>query len=235
MDFSIAALLSDHFSYKHQSMQLHIWSGQTRMSGSGNNRQLTCQAESLSMHLINMWLSANAPSRLTVLSTDTKIIKSQRTTVNSLALFKFEYITKVVMSLVIFTQYHKFNHHQFYFNLLSHKFMMHKGTSYNMKFNSQYVNIIDTFLSFKARNRNVHEWERQCCGLTLYWKMALLCDISHHVSDLNTKLQGQHKLISDMFGASRAFTMRLKLFQKQLVNVNLYIFLPVTFSIRVDH
>jgi hypothetical protein len=30
---------------------------------------------------------------------------------------------------------------------------------------------------------------------------ALLCDISQHTNDLNTKLQGQEKLISGKFGA----------------------------------
>jgi hypothetical protein len=51
--------------------------------------------------------------------------------------------------------------------------------------------------------------------------LALLCVFSHYVNGLNAKLQGQHKLISDMFGAVRAFEMKLKLFQKQLENVNL--------------
>jgi hypothetical protein len=49
----------------------------------------------------------------------------------------------------------------------------------------------------------------------------LLCDISHHVNDLNIKLQGQHKLIFYMSVAARAFEMKLKLFRKQLENVNL--------------
>jgi hypothetical protein len=48
------------------------------------------------------------------------------------------------------------------------------------------------------------------------WDLTLLCDISHHV--LNTKLQGQP--ISDMLGAVRAFVKKLKLFLKQLGNIN---------------
>jgi hypothetical protein len=51
--------------------------------------------------------------------------------------------------------------------------------------------------------------------------LALLYDISHHVNNLNTKLQGQYKVIFDMFGAVRAFEMKLKLFRKQLKNVNM--------------
>jgi hypothetical protein len=39
--------------------------------------------------------------------------------------------------------------------------------------------------------------------------LALLCDTSHHIHDFNTKLQGQQKLISDMFGAVTAFEMKL--------------------------
>jgi hypothetical protein len=53
------------------------------------------------------------------------------------------------------------------------------------------------------------------------WDLALLSNISHHINDSNTKLQGQYKLISDMFGAVRAFKIKLKLFQKHLENVNL--------------
>jgi hypothetical protein len=51
--------------------------------------------------------------------------------------------------------------------------------------------------------------------------LALLCEISHHINDLNIKLQGQQKLISDMFGAVRPFEMKLRIFLKQLENVNL--------------
>jgi hypothetical protein len=55
----------------------------------------------------------------------------------------------------------------------------------------------------------------------LLWDLALLCVISHHLNDLYTKIKRQWKLIFDMFGAVRAFDMKLKLFQKQLENVNL--------------
>jgi hypothetical protein len=54
-----------------------------------------------------------------------------------------------------------------------------------------------------------------------HWELASLCDISHHLNDLNTKYQGQQEFISDMFGAVRTFEMKLKIFQKQLKNVNL--------------
>jgi hypothetical protein len=48
------------------------------------------------------------------------------------------------------------------------------------------------------------------------WDLVLLCDISHHVNELSTKLQGQQKLISDMFGAVRAFEVKLKLFLERV-------------------
>jgi hypothetical protein len=47
--------------------------------------------------------------------------------------------------------------------------------------------------------------------------LVLLCDSSQHLNDLNTKLQGQQKLVSDIFEA-RAFEMTLKLLWKQLEN-----------------
>jgi hypothetical protein len=46
------------------------------------------------------------------------------------------------------------------------------------------------------------------------WDLALLYDISHHESDLHTKLQGQQKPIFDMFRAVRDFEMKLELFLK---------------------
>jgi hypothetical protein len=45
--------------------------------------------------------------------------------------------------------------------------------------------------------------------------------VSHHINDLITNLQDQQKLISGMFEAVRALEIKLKLFWKQLENVNL--------------
>jgi len=53
---------------------------------------------------------------------------------------------------------------------------------------------------------------------------ALLCDTSHYLNGLNTKLHSQQKLISDMFQTVTDFEMKLKLFWKQLENVNLCLF-----------
>jgi hypothetical protein len=53
------------------------------------------------------------------------------------------------------------------------------------------------------------------------WGLALICDIRYHLNYLSTKLQGQQKLIFDMFGAVRAFGMELKLCRKHLEDVNL--------------
>jgi RNA processing factor Prp31 len=47
----------------------------------------------------------------------------------------------------------------------------------------------------------------------------LQCDISYHLNDLNVKLRHQQKLISDMFGAVTDFDTKLKLFLKQVENV----------------
>jgi hypothetical protein len=44
------------------------------------------------------------------------------------------------------------------------------------------------------------------------WNLAMLCDISHHINNLNTKLKSQQKLISGMSGVVRAFEMKLKLY-----------------------
>jgi len=52
-------------------------------------------------------------------------------------------------------------------------------------------------------------------------RFGIAYDNRHHLNDLNTKLQGQQKLISDMFGAVIDFEMKLNLFWKWLENVNL--------------
>jgi hypothetical protein len=64
----------------------------------------------------------------------------------------------------------------------------------------------------------------ELCDEKWLWNFALLCDISHYLNDLNTKLKDQQKLISDMSRAARAFEM--KPFWKQLENVNLCHFFP---------
>jgi len=52
------------------------------------------------------------------------------------------------------------------------------------------------------------------------WDLALVCDMSQF-KRLNTKLQGQQKIVCYVFGPVRAFEMKLKLFQKALEYVNL--------------
>jgi hypothetical protein len=46
------------------------------------------------------------------------------------------------------------------------------------------------------------------------WNLALLCVISHHLNDLKYQTSTSTELISDTFGAVRAFEMKLE-------NVNL--------------
>jgi hypothetical protein len=54
--------------------------------------------------------------------------------------------------------------------------------------------------------------------------LAFLADITHHVNDLNTKLQGKGRLVSDMFSDVKSFQLILKLCAKQLNEGNLYHF-----------
>jgi hypothetical protein len=66
--------------------------------------------------------------------------------------------------------------------------------------------------------------------------LALLSDISCHVSDINTIHQGQNKFTSDILWEVRASEMKLKLFRKQTENVNLcHIYsCNLVFFIRMD-
>jgi hypothetical protein len=54
--------------------------------------------------------------------------------------------------------------------------------------------------------------------------LAFLADISHHVNDLNTKLQGKGRLFCDMVSNVKSFHLKLKLFAEQLNEGNLYHF-----------
>jgi len=66
------------------------------------------------------------------------------------------------------------------------------------------------------------------------WYLELLCDFRQYLQDLSNTLQGQQKLISDMFATVRAFEMEPKLYWKRLENFNV-IFPPVICFIRMDH
>jgi hypothetical protein len=80
---------------------------------------------------------------------------------------------------------------------------------------------VETFFSFESRNRHFMNKKGKVVAelrdKKFLWDLALLCGISRHANDLNTKPQVQQKLISDV----RAFEMKLKLFRKQLENVNM--------------
>ena len=47
--------------------------------------------------------------------------------------------------------------------------------------------------------------------------LFFLCDITFHVNDLNTQLQGKDLLIFQLVGAVKAFKMKLQLFRSQLL------------------
>jgi hypothetical protein len=53
------------------------------------------------------------------------------------------------------------------------------------------------------------------------WDFALLCDISHHLNYLYTKIQGPQSSFITSLGLSRDCLMKLKLFWKLYENVNL--------------
>jgi hypothetical protein len=60
--------------------------------------------------------------------------------------------------------------------------------------------------------------------------LALLCDITHHLNDINAKFQGQQKVISDICGVVRAFEMKLNYFgnsSKMLTSaISLHVIFP---------
>lgn len=76
-------------------------------------------------------------------------------------------------------------------------------------------NEIQTFLQANGRDTSVmtdRHWRADLCFLT---------DITQHLNDLNQKLQGKDKLVSDMFEKITAFQRQLQLFTAQLKMSNL--------------
>jgi hypothetical protein len=63
----------------------------------------------------------------------------------------------------------------------------------------------------------------ELCNKIGFFDLEFLCDIRHQLNGLNTKLQGQLKPICNMFWAVRAFVMQLRLFPKNVKNVNVLI------------
>jgi hypothetical protein len=65
---------------------------------------------------------------------------------------------------------------------------------------------------------------RKLFGPEWLWDLAFLADITHHVNDLNTRLQGKGRLVFFMFSDVKSSQLTLKLFAKQLNEGNLYHF-----------
>jgi hypothetical protein len=91
--------------------------------------------------------------------------------------------------------------------------------------------VLKRFSSFEARNRMFMNENGKVVSKSGFgiWHCY---EKSDHVYDLNTKLQGQQKLICDMFGNVSAFEMKLKLFRNSW-NVSFF-FLNICF-IKIDH
>ncbi|PVD36572.1 hypothetical protein C0Q70_03557 [Pomacea canaliculata] len=65
------------------------------------------------------------------------------------------------------------------------------------------------------------------------WDLAILCDITSHLNELNTKLQGKDKLISHVYADITAFQAKLLLFIQQAGRMELVHF-PTCTSLRQD-
>lgn len=51
-------------------------------------------------------------------------------------------------------------------------------------------------------------------------EMAFLCDIKSHLNVMNLQLQGQGRVISDMYGTVKAFKTKLSLWETQMRKEN---------------
>jgi hypothetical protein len=133
---------------------------------------------------------------------------------------------KVVVLFVNFIRSHRLNHRQFKFFLLetdaeyedalyhTNVRWMNCGTALKYMFLALRLET-EAFMNEKGKVLAEFGEEKW------FWDLASVCDISHHLSDLNTKLQRKQKLVSDMFWCVRILEMKLELFRKQLGNINL--------------
>ncbi|MBN3304061.1 GT2D2 protein, partial [Amia calva] len=56
------------------------------------------------------------------------------------------------------------------------------------------------------------------------WDLAFLCDVTEHLNTLNVKLQGSKQVISEMYDSVKAFQLKLRLWEKQMQQGNLFHF-----------
>ena len=70
-----------------------------------------------------------------------------------------------------------------------------------------------SFTFLKNESKKFEEPESESCNHDLFF----LCDITAHLSDLNTQLQGKHLLIFQLVETVKAFKMKLRLFKSQLL------------------
>ena len=66
------------------------------------------------------------------------------------------------------------------------------------------------------------------------WQFAFLTDITEMLNSFNLRLQGQGKLICDMYSHIKAFELKLKLLLRQVKNYN-FIHLPATQSLSAEN
>lgn len=86
---------------------------------------------------------------------------------------------------------------------------------------------VETFFSFGDRNRNVHEWKRLNLVTVCDWHLALPCDISHQLHDLNTNFKVYRNSFLICLGLLRHLKSSWSYFGNTWKTVTSAIFLPV--------
>jgi hypothetical protein len=139
-----------------------------------------------------------------------------------------ESVMNIVVSTVNFIRKSALNHRKF------QQFLLEVEAEYgDMLYHTEIRwlsrgNLIKRFLElrheieiFLTEKQKFHE---KLSDREWLWDLAFLADITHHVNDLNTRLQGKGRLLCDMFSDAKSFQLKLKLFAKQLNEENLYHF-----------
>jgi len=133
-------------------------------------------------------------------------------------------VMEIVVKTVNFIRSRALNHRQFASFLLNNE-SQHGEILYHTevrwlsrgKVLRRFFDLLEEIDSFmKSKNKEVPELKDS----NFISNLAFLTDITEHLNDLNTKLQGKDQIITQMFDHIKSFKVKLSLWNKQISNGN---------------
>ncbi|XP_068118264.1 general transcription factor II-I repeat domain-containing protein 2-like [Hyperolius riggenbachi] len=144
---------------------------------------------------------------------------------------KWDSVMKVVVSCVNFIRAHALNHRQFQ-ELLSELNACHEDILYHTevrwlsrgKVLKRFYDLLPEVSAFLlSKNKEIPELQ----DAEWKWHLAFLTDVTEQLNVLNLQLQGNGKLVCDMYSHVKAFEVKLELLIKHVKEEN-FCHLPIT-------